>query len=184
MKSELKTIAASLVLAALSGQAGAAIQSGDHDKLPESVISSHKAIADTQDFVITGESSPSGRERREPDTTIMLAYSPAMSQASPSRIHDVLAPRLSGRASNTLNQPAHASPGFLLGANDAYSPGSPVPETRLTRSKGSVAANFRHAANDQSPAMTTLPVPEPDNWAVLLAGLFGVGAIARRRMSP
>ena len=36
---------------------------------------------------------------------------------------------------------------------------------------------------DESPRVKKASLPEPGSWAMILAGLLGVGAIARRRMS-
>ena len=39
-------------------------------------------------------------------------------------------------------------------------------------------------SSDDAPSLGTLtPVPEPGNWAMIVAGVLGVGAIARRRVS-
>jgi len=45
------------------------------------------------------------------------------------------------------------------------------------------AEEFYVAANAKLAPGPTVPVPEPGNWATVLAGLLGVIAIARRRMS-
>jgi hypothetical protein len=45
------------------------------------------------------------------------------------------------------------------------------------------AEKFYLIANAKLAPGPTVPVPEPGNWATVLAGLLGVIAIARRRMS-
>lgn len=55
--------------------------------------------------------------------------------------------------------------------------GAPVLRSApLSRGDGSAAQGERLAAAKKT------SLPEPNDWAVLLAGLLGVGAIARRRM--
>ena len=49
-------------------------------------------------------------------------------------------------------------------------------------SGNSIRRDLSSDAERHVPA-TVLAFPEPGRWAVLLAGLLGVGAIARRRMS-
>jgi hypothetical protein len=54
---------------------------------------------------------------------------------------------------------------------------------QTVRDKDSEAAKVTFIANAKLAPVATLPVPEPGGWAMVLAGLLGVIAIARRRMS-
>lgn len=186
MKSRLKSFAASLALAAVSGQAGAAIKSGDYDKLFLTVVSLGGAVAETRDLVTTRESSlpeKAALSAAQLDLTDASGFSLIRTEAFAPNGNHAYDLNLNGRVPFDRNKSARVSPGLHLVASDTGVSGGPVVAIRLAQSKGSVAANFHHAANGQSPAMTIPPVPEPDNWAMLLAGLLGVGAIARRRMS-
>ena len=60
---------------------------------------------------------------------------------------------------------------------------SSVAPTRFHKTVGSVPETFNSSSKGQFTTPTTLSIPEPGNWAMVLAGLLGVGAIARRRIS-
>lgn len=61
--------------------------------------------------------------------------------------------------------------------------GGQVKEIRIIRIDDSEAVKFSPLAKAQVGSRAAFPVPEPGNWATALAGLLGVIAIARRRMS-
>lgn len=56
-------------------------------------------------------------------------------------------------------------------------------EIRIIRIDDSEAVKFSPVTQAQPVSRGTFPVPEPGSWATALAGLLGVIAIARRRMS-
>jgi hypothetical protein len=57
------------------------------------------------------------------------------------------------------------------------------PTTELLQFAASDRIGRRAPSIDPLSAAQKVPLPEPGNWAMLLAGLLGVCAIARRRMS-
>jgi MYXO-CTERM domain-containing protein len=180
MKSRFKAITALLALAMASGQAGAAIGSGDHDKSSLGAMPSGKEIADTQDLAIIGEGFLSGKTEPGPDVS---AFTSTGNQASPSKVRDRSDVKSVSLVAHDQGRPVRLFPGLVLVASDADRPGNPAATTRLVQRKGSFAANFHPAAAGEPPVTVNAADPEPDSWAMLLAGLLGVGAIARRRMS-
>lgn len=62
-------------------------------------------------------------------------------------------------------------------------PTRPLPTTQLVQFAPSDRIGRSPAGIEALSTGKKVPLPEPGNWAVLLAGLLGVCAIARRRMS-
>jgi hypothetical protein len=97
---------------------------------------------------------------------------------APSRKNDVRGADLKRRVLNQQNVVGALHGGFVR-ANAVSGQMKAIQSVGL---EGSEAAKVNLAAAKLVPA-TMIAVPEPGSWATLLAGLLGVIAIARRRMS-
>jgi len=145
---KLRLIAASLVMAAATGQSGAADpRHGNTERLLLASLTGNAASFPTQ---------PSPSQLSRP-TDLLLLPSGALAFDDP----------LDGRLSSSPNS-VQLYPTGNGGGIDAAAP---------SRSGKSVAMSEERAVAKKA------ALPEPGNWAMLLAGLLGVGAIARRRMS-
>lgn len=192
MKPKLKALAVSIALAATSVSAGAVIPTGGSGKLvPTSVATGDLrpvGVAWNLGFS-TGpfsSGSPPSPAKAAPDTEVAsfllpTAYSPAAMHgvAEPTRVPSTggigaIAAVTRGTSAGPVlaRMPAESQAADGRGsARLLPEVGNPVEET------------FSSPPERLLSDATALSVPEPGNWAVLLAGLLGVGAIARRRMS-
>lgn len=175
----LEALAAWLALAAASGQACASIQTGAQSA--SGATSVLTVVANP--IVIDPESSlgeittpyshgnvPARDSNRAKLDVALLTPAAAARKETPNR------------ATNAVRAPAQLKRWVAFSRHEVV--GAPGPRAVLVAANGRSdmdAEKFYLIANPKPAAGTT--VPEPGNWAKVLAGLLGVIAIARRRMS-
>ncbi|HMH19808.1 MAG TPA: PEP-CTERM sorting domain-containing protein [Burkholderiales bacterium] len=212
----LEALAAWLALAAVYGQACAAMQTGANRVSTIASRGTGLSIADNTDIVVsllkvTANVGPSA------NAAVALLTSPATDQSGTrTRLTNGVRAPATNPFGSADARPSNAASGFSLPVADDFTfrrKNLPVADVkRRTFDRRDVAAfqevfvpanvgsvrikTIRTVRNDDSEAATVslLPgpklvpetmvvVPEPGSWATALAGLLGVIAIARRRMS-
>jgi hypothetical protein len=209
----LEAIAAWLALAAVSGQACASIQTGANrvltmvtnpeasldeittpysdGKVPANGIRANadvalltSAAARKGTRLTTGVHAPARSPFRvdAPQSSATLDFSPfGAVDFAPGRKNGH-GTELKRRAVFSQHDVVSASQpqGVLVAANAGS---GQIKDIQNARERELDAEKFYLIANAKLAPGPTVPVPEPGNWATVLAGLLGVIAIARRRMS-
>jgi MYXO-CTERM domain-containing protein len=183
MDFRLGAIACLLALATISGEASAAIQSRGRDN-PVSSAPLAAAIPNAADAA-TGRGRPALAGLR----TVQLGVTdgsdvlPLGTDAHPPR--DKYASGAGRQRQGTLGR--YGIDETLSNVRSTADAGRAAGDTPAAARYVNVHAG---TANPDvrgevrfSPAVTTDAAPEPGNWAMILAGLLAIGAIARRRMS-
>jgi hypothetical protein len=199
----LEALAAWLALAAASGQACASIQTGANSVLTR-VTGPEASLDEITTPYSDGKVPANGSIRANADVALLTSaaatrrgtrlttgfHAPASSPLrvdalqsnatlgfSPAGAYDFTPGRKNGYGTElkrraAFNQHDVVGASHLEGVLVAAHAGSDLD-----------AAKFYLIANAKLAPGPTVPVPEPGSWATVLAGLLGVIAIARRRMS-
>jgi hypothetical protein len=198
----LEALAAWLALAAASGQAYASIQTGANSVLP--MVTNPEAFLDEITTPYSDGKVSANGIRANAD--VALLTSAAAARKGSRLTTGVHAPasspfRVDAPQSNaTLGFSPSGADDFTPGRKNGYGTelkrravfnrhevvGAPQSQGVLVAANGGSdldAEKFYLIANAKLAPGPTVPVPEPGNWATVLAGLLGVIAIARRRMS-
>jgi len=173
----LEALAAWLALAAVCGQARAATQQTD----AASTAVSLSAVADRNATrTTTGVTAPAGSSLKVVDGPQSNAPGYSLPGADDISFDNKnsYGGQLKRRAAFNQRDAATALQRGVVPGND----GGQLKVIQTVRDEDSEAAKFNLIANAK-PAPGNTTVPEPGSWATLLAGLLGVIAIARRRMS-
>src|SRR5213083_2568737 len=186
----LAALAAWLALAAASGQACASVQTGANGVLgPNSVLTTVTNPLASPDEIATPYSDrkvPANGSIRA-DADVALLTSAAIARKG-TRTRDVHAP--AGSPFGTELKRAVFNQHDVLGASQpqgvlvAANGGSgQIKVIQPVRDGALDAERFYLVPNAKLAPEPRVAFPEPGNWATVLAGLLGVLAIARRRMS-
>jgi hypothetical protein len=226
----LEALATWMVLAAVSGQAGAALRTGAKNDLLSMVVSRGDGVSNA-DYAGNPATVPGGAAMPYPDekvpanggnranAAVAFLTSPAIERSETrawlttgvrvppkhyltavDRVQVSLAPGFSSAGAGDFNfggKKGHgtepnmranfnqhdAGAGVMKVLDRTYGGGGPIKTAQSVQNEGSAAAKFGVAAATKRPLGPEGPVPEPGSWATVLAGLLGVIAIARRRMS-
>lgn len=184
MDLRLKAIACLLALVTISGEANATIKSGGRDNSVPSAALAAAAISDTTDAGI-GRVRPAlaGLRTVQLGVTDGSDVSPLGTDAYPPRGKYASGARrqrqgTSGRYGLDQTSPSvHSITDTGRAAGD-----TPAAARSVNMHAGTANPDFRGDIRF-SPAVTTDAAPEPGNWAMILASVLAIGAIARRRMS-
>ena len=199
----LEALAAWLALAAVSGQACASIQTGGNSAL--TMVTNPEAFLDETGTQYSDGKVPANASIRANANVALLTSAAVARKGIPTRPTSGTHAPAHGPFSVDARQ-SNVAPDFSLPGADDFTPGRkngydtelkrPAVFDRHETVGASQAQGILVAANGGSdldaekfylianakpaPGPT---VPEPGNWATVLAGLLGVIAIARRRMS-
>ncbi len=207
----LEALAAWLALAAVSGQACASIQTGANS-VSTMVINPESSLGETTtpysdgkvpangvrasaDLALltsptaarkgtrftSGVQAPAGRPSRvgTPQSNASLGFSPSGADDFTPGGKNGYDTELKRRAVFNQHDVAGASQGVLVAAKGGT---GQIEAIQTVRDGDLDAEKFYLIANTKLAPRPAVPVPEPGNWATVLAGLLGVIAIARRRM--
>ncbi len=189
----LEALAAWLALAAVSGQACASIQTSGNSAL--TMVTNPEASLDGIRTPYSDGKVPANASIRANANVALLTSAAVARKGTRTQlatgVHapagaDPLTPGGENggtelkRAVFNQHDVVGASQGVLVVANGNS---GQVNAIQATRNADLDAEKFYVIANAKLAPGATVPVPEPGNWATVLAGLLGVIAIARRRLS-